>query len=286
MKDSQLDELLSKLERVARALEATSATGKANPPADWNAARAWLWQAHDQNLKPVTHTGALPIDLLVGIDNQAKTLLENTQQFANGYAANNALLWGARGTGKSSLTKAIHEKISAANKTPLHLIEIYREDINTLPILLDLLRRYEDSRFILFCDDLSFDENDSSYKSLKAVLEGGIENRPSNVIIYATSNRRHLLPRNMIENERSTAIHKSESTEEKVSLSDRFGLWLGFYNCNQDDYLKMVHGYAKHFGIKVDDKDALEWAITRGNRSGRVAWQYIQQTAGQQGKNI
>ena len=286
MKDSQIEELTSTLARIAHALETNAGTGTARPPEDWGVTRTWLWQAHNQALKPVAETGALPIDLLIGVDNQAKTLLDNTRQFAEGYAANNALLWGARGTGKSSLTKAIHEKVAAESKTPLHLIEIYREDISTLPLLLDLLRGQQDKRFILFCDDLSFDENDSSYKSLKAVLEGGIEARPTNVIIYATSNRRHLLPRNMIENERSTAIHKSESVEEKVSLSDRFGLWLGFYNCNQDDYLAMIHGYAKHFGLTIDDKDALEWAITRGNRSGRVAWQFIQHMAGQQKKSL
>jgi hypothetical protein len=196
------------------------------------------------------------------------------------------LLWGARGTGKSSLVKAIHNEFDDDPKHPLHLIEIYREDLNTLPQLLDGLRQAKDIRFILFCDDLSFDKYDSSYKSLKAMLEGGISGRPSNVIIYATSNRRHLLPRNMIENERSTAIHKSESTEEKVSLSDRFGLWLGFYNHSQEEYLKMVHGYAEHYNLEIEEKDALEWAMTRGNRSGRVAWQYIQHVAGQQKKSL
>lgn len=286
MKDSQLEELTIMLARVANALENKAGLGIPFMPEDWGAATAWLWQSHTLSLKPVKDTGALPLDLLVGLDNQAETLLENTKAFANGYSANNALMWGARGTGKSSLVKAIHNHLDDDPKYPLHLIEIYREDLPTLPQLLDVLREQEDIRFILFCDDLSFDENDSSYKSLKAVLEGGISGRPNNVIIYATSNRRHLLPRNMIENERSTAIHKSESVEEKVSLSDRFGLWLGFYNCNQDDYLKMVHGYAKHYKLAVNDNDALEWAMTRGNRSGRVAWQYIQHTAGQQKKSL
>lgn len=286
MKDSQIEELKYYLARITVALEEGVGTGIPYMPEDWGEATAWLWQAHNLALKPIEDIAALPLDLLVGIDNQADTLLENTKAFANGYSANNALLWGARGTGKSSLVKAIHNKLDNDPKHPLHLIEIYREDLKTLPQLLDVLREEPDIRFILFCDDLSFDENDSSYKSLKAVLEGGISGRPDNVIIYATSNRRHLLPRNMIENERSTAIHKSESVEEKVSLSDRFGLWLGFYNIDQDAYLTMVHGYAKHYDLKADEKDALEWAMTRGNRSGRVAWQYIQHIAGQQKKAI
>lgn len=281
-----MDNILGALERIAEALESRAGTGAAYKPADWGLATAWLWQAHELSLKPIKDTAALPLHLLLGLENQTKTLLENTNAFAKGYAANNALLWGARGTGKSSLVKAIHNELDNDPKYPLHLIEIYREDLNTLPRLLDILRSEPTIRFLLFCDDLSFDEYDSSYKSLKAVLEGGISGRPDNVIIYATSNRRHLLPRNMIENESSTAIHKSESVEEKVSLSDRFGLWLGFYNVDQATYLEMVHGYAKHYGLKANDKDALEWAITRGNRSGRVAWQYIHHIAGQQGKKI
>lgn len=287
MNDSQqMEEIKYILYRMAQALENRAGVGMARPPEDWGTTTTWLWQAHIMMLKPIKDTGALPLDLLIGIDSQTDTLLDNTKAFAYGYAANNALLWGARGTGKSSLVKAIHNHFDDDPKAPLHLIEIYREDLNTLPQLLDLLRTQPDIRFVLFCDDLSFDENDSSYKTLKAVLEGGIEGRPDNVIIYATSNRRHLLPRNMIENERSTAIHKSESVEEKVSLSDRFGLWLGFYNCDQDSYLKMIHGYAEYFDLKTDDKAALEWSITRGNRSGRVAWQYIQHVAGQQEKAI
>lgn len=284
MQDSQKDisssQLLDVLDRIANALEVQSGTGTAKTPENWANSNIWLWQAAHQQLKPVSDNQALPLDLLVGIDNQAETLLENTQQFASGFPANNALLWGARGTGKSALTKSIHQHVANKSKTPLHLVEIYREDIGTLPTLLDLLRDNKDQRFILFCDDLSFDEYDSSYKSLKAVLDGGIEGRPDNVILYATSNRRHLLPRNMIENERSTAIHKSEAVEEKVSLSDRFGLWLGFYNINQDDYLTILRGYAKYYGFELNEADALEWAMTRGNRSGRVAWQYVTHIAG------
>lgn len=274
------------LQRLAAAEEARSGTGDIFKPADWGQSTAWLWQSHRRALKPVRQTDALPLDMLVGLESQTKTLMDNTLAFAKGFAANNALLWGARGSGKSSLVKSIHAELDGDPTLPLHIIEIYREDLNTLPQLLDILREENKIRFVLYCDDLSFDDHDSSYKTLKAVLDGGIEGRPDNVIIYATSNRRHLLPRNMIENEQSTAIHKGESVEEKVSLSDRFGLWLGFYACDQDAYLKMVHNYAKHYVLTVNDKDALEWAITRGNRSGRVAYQFIQHVAGQQGKQI
>jgi hypothetical protein len=289
--DSQADRLYTQLERIATALEAQSGRGTPKTPRDWDETKTWLWRAQELSLKPIYETSALPIELLIGLDNQLETLMENTLAFAKGYSANNALLWGARGTGKSSLVKAvhakaIHEKVATGSKNPIHLIEIYREDIGTLPLLLDLLRAEPDQRFILFCDDLSFDEHDSSYKSLKAILDGGIEGRPENVILYATSNRRHLLPRNMVDNQRSTAVHKSEGLEETVSLSDRFGLWLGFYNVDQPTYLKMIDGYAAHFDLKIDEKDALEWAMTRGNRSGRVAWQYIQHVAGQQGKTL
>jgi predicted AAA+ superfamily ATPase len=286
MNDSQIELLATMMARIAHAIESNAGTNTPYAPDDWGMATAWIWQAYNLSLRPIEDIGAIPLDLLVGLDSQAETLLENTKAFASGYAANNALLWGARGMGKSSLVKAIHNKLDDDPKYPLHLIEIYREDLSTLPHLLDVLRTQPDIRFLLFCDDLSFDENDSSYKSLKAVLEGGISGRPDNVIIYATSNRRHLLPRDMIENERSTAIHKNESVEEKVSLSDRFGLWLGFYGCDQKAYLKMVKGYAKHYKLKIKDKDALEWAVTRGNRSGRVAWQFIQHSAGQQGKAV
>ncbi len=286
MKDSQLQIFGGLLSRIASALETNSSNRPAYAPKDWGQATAWLWQSHVMSLKPIKDIDALPLKLLVGVDNQAETLLENTKAFGKGFAANNALLWGARGTGKSSLIKAIHNELDDDPAYPLHLIEIYREDLPTLPRLLDVLRTQPDIRFVLFCDDLSFDENDSSYKSLKAVLEGGISGRPDNVIIYATSNRRHLLPRKMIENESSTAIHKGESVEEKVSLSDRFGLWLGFYNINQDAYLDMIKRYADHYGLEIDEKDALTWATTRGNRSGRVAWQYINHVAGQQGKVV
>jgi predicted AAA+ superfamily ATPase len=230
--------------------------------------------------------------LLKGIDRVRDQLAENTERFARGYPANNALLWGARGMGKSSLVKAIHADINArlsgqSNFRALKLIEIHREDINSLPALMTLVRDAPFG-FLVFCDDLSFDADDTSYKSLKAVLEGGIEGRPSNVLFYATSNRRHLLPRDMMENERSTAINPGEAVEEKVSLSDRFGLWLGFHRCSQDDYLAMVFGYAERFGLEMDrDKlqaESLEWATTRGARSGRTAWQYIQDLAGRLGK--
>jgi predicted AAA+ superfamily ATPase len=217
-------------------------------------------------------------------------LLDNTLRFARGLPANNVLLWGARGMGKSSLVKAAHASVNQTpGIAPAKLVEIHREDIETLPELMALLRAV-DHRVILFCDDLSFDGDDTSYKSLKAALEGGIEGRPENVVFYATSNRRHLLPRDMMENERSTAINPSEAVEEKVSLSDRFGLWLGFHKCSQDEYLAMVRGYVAHYGIPVEDaelqRDALEWATTRGARSGRVAWQYVQDLAGRQGVHI
>lgn len=274
------------LHRIATALENRAGMGTPTMPDDWGLATAWLWQAHNLSLKPIQDTGALPLNLLLGLDHQAETLLDNTQAFASGFPANNALLWGARGTGKSSLVKAIHNHFDDDPRYPLHIIEIYREDLPTLPQLLEVLRLEPEIRFVLFCDDLSFDENDSSYKSLKAVLEGGISGRPNNVIIYATSNRRHLMPRSMMENERSTAINKGEAVEESVSLSDRFGLWLGFYNVDQATYLAMVNAYATHFDLVVEEKKALEWATTRGNRSGRVAWQFIQHIAGQQAKKI
>jgi predicted AAA+ superfamily ATPase len=219
-------------------------------------------------------------------------LVENTERFARGLPANNALLWGARGMGKSSLVKAAHAAVNAgspADAPPLKLVEIHREDIDSLPTLMNLVRPAP-YPFVLFCDDLSFDSDDTTYKSLKAVLEGGIEGRPANVIFYATSNRRHLMPRDMMDNERATAINPGEAVEEKISLSDRFGLWLGFHHCSQDQYLEMVRGYAAHLGL--EDRDgklegsALEWSTTRGARSGRTAWQFIQDLAGKQGKRI
>jgi predicted AAA+ superfamily ATPase len=277
---SDRDALSPILVRIAEALDRLSPRPPRAP--DFNAAEAFVWQAERQNFEPVLKVNRVPLDLLKGIDRTAAILLDNTRRFAAGLPANNALLWGARGMGKSSLVKAAHAD-ALSNTANLKLIEIHREDIASLPKCLAFLKAAP-FRFIVFCDDLSFDHDDTSYKSLKAVLEGGIEGRPKNVIFYATSNRRHLMPRQMIENERSTAINPAESTEEKVSLSDRFGLWLGFHNASQDDYLAMVRAYAKHFGLKIADaelvRDALEWATTRGARSGRVAWQYTQDLAG------
>lgn len=256
------------------------------------AADAFVWHAAARRLSAVPRVNRVEMNLLRGIDRVRDTLAENTRRFATGLPANNALLWGARGMGKSSLVKAVHAEINqtlAPDSRPLKLIEIHREDIETLPDLMGLLRS-DPHRFIVFCDDLSFDADDTSYKSLKAVLEGGIEGRPENVIFYATSNRRHLLPRDMMENERSTAINPGEAIEEKVSLSDRFGLWLGFHKCSQDEYLDMVFGYVDHLGLNMDREalraEALEWATTRGARSGRTAWQFIQDLAGRLGKTI
>ncbi len=279
-------DVLDHLARISAAIERLSAP--IPPPVDFDAAPACVWQGEAGVLQPVAHVNRVPLALLKGIDRTAATLLDNTRRFASGLPANNALLWGARGMGKSSLVKAAHAE--AARTAPnLKLIEIHREDIATLPACLALLRPAP-FRFVVFCDDLSFDKDDTHYKSLKAVLEGGIEGRPDNVIFYATSNRRHLMPRDMIENERATAINPAEATEEKVSLSDRFGLWLGFHNASQDDYLAMVRAYAAHFKLDVADAtlipDALEWATTRGARSGRVASQFITDLAGRMGKTL
>jgi predicted AAA+ superfamily ATPase len=269
------------LRRVADALDRLAP--KPGARVDLTAADAFVWHADRTRLEPVEAVNHVAFELLVGIDRVRDILLDNSRRFAAGHAANNALLWGARGMGKSSLVKAVHAKVNAERPKALALVEIHREDVPTLPALLALLRT-SPRRCILFCDDLSFDTADTSYKSLKAVLEGGIEGRPANVIFYATSNRRHLMPRDMIENERSTAISPSEAVEEKVSLSDRFGLWLGFHNCSQDDYLAMVRGYVRHHGLEVPraelEAGALEWAATRGARSGRVAWQFVQDLAG------
>jgi predicted AAA+ superfamily ATPase len=254
-------------------------------------ADCFVWQADPGYLEPVRKVNRVDIGLIRGVDRVRDILVENTERFAAGHAANNVLLWGARGMGKSSLVKAVHAEINARAKSdlPLKLIEIHREDIDTLPRLMGQLKAAP-FRIILFCDDLSFDHDDTSYKSLKAALEGGVEGRPANVIFYATSNRRHLLPRDMIDNERSTAINPSEAVEEKVSLSDRFGLWLGFHKCSQDEYLDMVNGYASHHGLEIDPEqlraEALEWATTRGSRSGRVAWQFTQDLAGRLGKPL
>ncbi|MBR0855957.1 ATP-binding protein [Bradyrhizobium liaoningense] len=282
-------------ERMVRALETIAAHlsaqgGPAVEPESFQRADAYVWHP-DGRLSAVPRVSRVELFLLKGVDRMRDILMENTERFAGGLPANNALLWGARGMGKSSLVKAAHASINADRKAAdrLKLIEIHREDIESLPALMEQLRA-SSFRFIVFCDDLSFDGNDASYKSLKAVLEGGIEGRPENVILYATSNRRHLLAREMIENERSTAINPGEAVEEKVSLSDRFGLWLGFHRCSQDEYLAMVRGYCSHFGIKVDDealeREALEWSTTRGSRSGRVAWQFVQELAGRLGVKL
>lgn len=272
---------MSLLRRIADAFERLAPSVPTTP--DLNSADAFVWQSGGLSLSPVKNVNCLALDQLIAIDRVKEILLANTSQFVSGHAANNALLWGARGMGKSSLVKAVHGHLVAHHPGCLKLIEIHREDIGTLPTLLAVLTK-TDQRCILFCDDLSFDSADSSYKSLKAVLEGGIEGRPENVIFYATSNRRHMMPRDMMENERSTAIAPSESVEEKVSLSDRFGLWLGFHSCSQDDYLEMVRSYADSYGLQIANDElkarALEWSLTRGARSGRVAWQFIQDLVG------
>ncbi len=278
------------LVRIAGALERLAPAPLPSAGLDDNGASdAFVWHAEDRRLEAVANVNRVEIFLLKGIDDQMDLLLDNTRRFADGLPANNALLWGARGTGKSSLVKAVHAKVAADKPGSLALVEIHREDIPALPKLLSLLRRSE-RRCLLFCDDLGFEGSDSSFKSLKAVLEGGIEGRPDNVLFYATSNRRHLMPRDMIDNERSTAINPAEAVEEKVSLSDRFGLWLGFHNCDQETYFAIVEGYAKHFNLDDPALDltgkANEWAVTRGARSGRVAWQYIQDLAGRLGKPL
>ena len=277
----------SLLKRIADALDRLAPSPP--PPTDLAAADAFVWHADRMWLESVIHVSRVDLDLLQGIDRVRDILLENTRRFAAGVPANNVLLWGARGMGKSSLVKAVHAAVNDATPHALALVEIHREDITSLPRLLAILRPAR-RRILLFCDDLSFDQQDTSFKSLKAVLEGGIEGRPDNVVFYATSNRRHLLSRDMIENERSTAINPGETVEEKVSLSDRFGLWLGFHACDQETYHSMVEGYARRYGLDLPaDRlraEASEWAITRGARSGRVAWQYIQDLAGRLGKPL
>jgi uncharacterized protein len=288
--------VLDRLDRITAALERLAPPLSIRP--DFAAAEAFVWQADPEAFLPVAHVSRQPLALLCGIERAADQLLDNTRRFADGLPANNALLWGARGMGKSSLVKAAHAEvrrgmIKAKAKYDLKLVEIHREDIGSLPRCLAHMRDAGAAlghRFLVFCDDLSFDKDDTSYKSLKAVLEGGIEGRPENVLFYATSNRRHLMPRDMMENERSTAINPSEAVEEKVSLSDRFGLWLGFHNGSQDDYLNMIRGYVAHHKLKIkDDKlvaEAIEWSMTRGARSGRVAWQYVQDLAGRLGQPL
>ncbi|MBC8050581.1 MAG: ATP-binding protein [Chitinophagales bacterium] len=311
------------LERIANALERLAPPPP--PASDFTAAEGFIWMAETCAFQPVPDISRVPLALLKGVDHMRDALVENTERFARGLPANNALLWGARGMGKSSLVKAVHAAVSQtiipgrsegqthefsspnwiAGSNPamttylktvqtpisaLKLVEIHREDIATLPACLAHLRAASGFRFILLCDDLSFDAGDSTYKSLKTVLDGGIEGRPENVLFYATSNRRHLLPRDMMDNERATAINPGEAVEEKVSLSDRFGLWIGFHNCSQNDYLEMVRGYAAHFGLKLPpaqlDAEALAWSMGRGARSGRVAWQFIQDAAGREGVRI
>lgn len=273
--------ILTELRRLADAVERLA--GPAPAANDWDAADCFVWSPARQHLQPVARPNRVALKLIRGVDRVRDILHENTVRFADGYPANNVLLWGARGMGKSSLVKAVHEDVRSQSGVSLKLVEVHREDIASLPTLLDLLKDTP-QRVIVFCDDLSFDHDDTAYKSLKAALDGGVEGRPDNVLFYATSNRRHLLPRNMMENEQSTAINPSEAVEEKVSLSDRFGLWLGFHKCSQEDYLTMVDGYADHFKLAHDRQrmhaEALEWATTRGARSGRVAWQYIQDLAG------
>ncbi|KPP87146.1 MAG: putative ATPase (AAA+ superfamily) [Rhodobacteraceae bacterium HLUCCA08] len=274
------------LERIAAALDRI-----APPPApapDFSVASGFVWHVEPDRLAPVSTVNRVALPLLVGIDRARDTLLANTRRFAAGLPANNALLWGARGMGKSSLVKAIHGAVEV-DHPGLKLIEIQREDLPSIGRCLALLRGRTE-RFVLFCDDLSFSHDDAHYKSLKAVLDGGIEGRPDNVVLYATSNRRHLMPRDMIENERSSAISPSEAVEEKVSLSDRFGLWLGFHPCDQDEYLAMIRGYCDAYGVRIDDAtlraEAVEWQATRGARSGRVAWQFFTDLAGRHGVAI
>ncbi|MDN2564808.1 ATP-binding protein [Aquibium sp. A9E412] len=290
MNDATRIGLGARIDRLIAALERLAPPPPEAP--DLAAADCFVWEAETGRLQPVQRVNRIDIGLIRGVDRVRDILLDNTGRFADGLPANNVLLWGARGMGKSSLVKAAHASVNAARAdtgTPLKLIEIHREDIHSLPALMTLVKAAP-YRFLLFCDDLSFDQSDTSYKSLKAALEGGVEGRPDNVLFYATSNRRHLLPRDMIENERSTAINPSEAVEEKVSLSDRFGLWLGFHKCSQDEYLAMIDGYVRHYRLEADPEtlraEALEWATTRGSRSGRVAWQFIQDLAGRLGRRL
>jgi predicted AAA+ superfamily ATPase len=273
--------------RIAEALERLAPVKAA--VLDLSGAEAYVWHPAPAWLAPVTRVSRVDISLLQGIEQQKTILLENTARFAAGLPANNAMLWGARGMGKSSLVKAVHAAVNMRNGVNLALIEIHREDIKTLPELLNLLRD-QNRRCLILCDDLSFEREDADYKALKSVLDGGIEGRPENVLFYATSNRRHLMPRDMIENERSTAINPAEAVEEKVSLSDRFGLWLGFHNGSQEVFFEMIEGYAKAYQLPIDDAAlraaAVEWSVTRGGRSGRVAWQFIQDIAGRLGVTL
>ncbi|WP_288900633.1 ATP-binding protein [uncultured Sneathiella sp.] len=281
------DKILAQLMRIADSLDRLA------PPApaavNLDSGDAFVWEAESNLLRVVAKVNHVDMSILHGIDRVRDILFENTLRFAKGLPANNALLWGARGMGKSSLVKASHAQVNKELGSPLALIEIHREDIPSLPILMQQLQKTK-RRCVIFCDDLSFDSDDSTYKSLKTVLDGGLEGRPTNVIFYATSNRRHMMRRDMIENERSTAIMPSEAIEEKVSLSDRFGLWLGFHSCSQDEYLEMIRRYLAHYNIPIGEeeftREAIEWTRTRGSRSGRVAWQYVQDVAGRTGTVI
>ncbi len=283
-----LDKIEQALSRIAAGVDRISPPPPSRP-FDPHSADAFVWMPDSDRLHPVDAVNRLDIDLLVGIDQQKRILLENTARFSRGLPANNALLWGSRGMGKSSLVKSVHAHINDETPGALALVEVHREDLPTLPRLMSKLRSVE-RPCLLFCDDLSFDQSDQSYKSLKAVLEGGIEGRPESVLLYATSNRRHLMPRDMIENEQSSAIMPEEAVEEKVSLSDRFGLWLGFHACRQDLFFEMVETYARTYNLPVDRADlharAREWQVTRGSRSGRVAWQFIQDLAGSLGRKL
>lgn len=273
--------LLSSLERIASALEAGNNPLPAAP--DFTRAQAYIWNPETLSLESVFHVAHIHLDLLLGIDRVKEQLYDNTRRFAKNLPANNVLLWGARGMGKSSLVKAVHAHLNKEGETKLKLVEINRDEIESLPQLMKLLRG-QPFRFIIFCDDLSFEASDTSYKSLKSILDGGIEGRPDNVVFYATSNRRHLMPRNMMDNETATAINSGEAIEEMVSLSDRFGLWLGFHKCSQEEYLSIIHAYIRFWNLPVEegiaDREALEWSVTRGARSGRTAWQYIKDLAG------
>lgn len=282
------DRATEALERIAAALERLSPPPLVAP--DFSVADAFVWRVEPDRFDPAHRVQRVDVNLLVGIDRARDALLENTRRFAAGLPANSALLWGARGMGKSSLVKAVHARINAEQAGALILVEIHREDLPSLDRALMHLRRAADRRFLLFCDDLSFDKDDTHYKSLKAALDGGIEGRPENVLFYATSNRRHLMPRDMIENEQSTAIHPGEAVEEKISLSDRFGLWLGFHPCDQDEFLTMCRRYADALGVTIDDAtlraEAIEWRQTRGAMSGRVAWQFALDLAGRHGRKL
>jgi len=292
MTDDNSAAILAALTRIADTLERLKPADSATRPALTDA-NAYHWDATTDSLLPVLKVSRVPLPMLKGIDGVRDILLNNTLQFARGFGANNALLWGARGMGKSSVVKAIHAHINSLGEPGIKrliLIEIAREDIEALPKLMRVIAREEDVRFIVFCDDLSFDKDETSYKSLKTILDGGLEGRPENVLFYATSNRRHLMPRDMVENERSTAITPGEAVDEKVSLSDRFGLWLGFHNCDQPTYLQMIRGYCDEYGLDIDDETlrarAIEWSMTRGARSGRVAIQFVRALAGEQGKAV